>query len=69
MVRMMQFEENEPTGLPHPSTHIPGTRGNNGSLMSSDDFWLTRQMQQDFDTKMVFLVQQGKERESQGTYN
>ena len=66
---MMQFEENEQAGLPHPSAHIPGTRGNNGSLMSSDDYWLTRQMQQDFDTKMVFLVQQGKERESQGTYN
>ena len=66
---MMQFEENEQAGLPHPSTHIPGTRGNNGRLMSSDDYWLTRQIQQDFDTKMVFLVQQGKERESQGTYN
>jgi len=69
MVQKMQFEENEQAGLPYPSTHIPGTRGNNGSLMSSDDFWLMRQMQQDFDTEMVFLVQQGKERESQGTYN
>ena len=66
IARVLQFEENEQAGLPHPSTHVPGTRGGSGSHTSSEDYRLARQMQQEYDAEMAFLVQQEEERESRG---